>query len=108
MAKDYAEIRNAWSVESRLSGDGKEWERDVTFPSYEIIEYDGEKIQSHHDTIDIGKGRAYVHANWLTELHGPDIETRVSFVGRKPWRIKDGEDPRKEFLIKARYNSCLV
>ncbi len=109
--KDYTDIRNAWKVEFRYKKRGKikatDWASDCSFPAVDIIEYDGEKMRPRDGAFDIGQGRAYVHANWL-EARDARIETRVTFVGVKPWWVKNDEDPQKEFVLLAKYDSRIA
>ena len=108
---DNPQVRNAWRVDFRFpkrKDESREWMHDMTFPAVDVIEYDGQPYHAHRaGSFDIGQGRAYVHANWLKERFGSEVETRVTFVGVKPWWLKEGEPPTREFPLIAKYDSVI-
>jgi hypothetical protein len=103
--------RNAWAVEFRFPKHrlkaSREWVAGSTVPAVDIIEYEGlTPTPNDGDSFfDIGQGRAHVEEDRLQRTYGSDIETRVVFVSVKPWWLKDGEEPTKEFTLKAKYAS---
>ena len=99
------EKQSAWTVEFRYPKQSKEWLEDITFPALDVIEYDGDLFTKKDKSFDIGKGRAYVHANWLKNRHGSAIETRVMFKKESPFWIEKGEPYDKEIILKCKYDA---